>query len=442
MAFSDSSRAAPAIRRLIDLTDPRCASASLSVDGEDDMYAFGIGVIGHEPLATMAYFRAGLGMLASVEAVVDWYFGGLENVESFLDFAAGYGRVTRFLATKLDPSRITVSEIQPDALAFQARTFGVHTLQSTHDPADLKVTRQYSVVFVASLLTHLPRATFTAWLSKLWEFVAPGGLLAFSTHDEYLDRHDAPWDDGFAFVANSEVASLDTDEYGTNWTTEAFVRARLRDTVGDAAGGAVRLPQGLGFWQDLWVVTRGEPQPTPISFDIGPEGAIESFTLTDQEYAFSGWAADRGLARVGAPGHRIERVDLEMPGIAAVELELGGQRAHIPEALGRPDEPLLAAAGFEIRGTLERRLRVGDLITLTAVCEHGARFVIDSGLAGEMIQRFGARLPQTPLRRRLETARLTFDHAGAGGLIRIAPRVAATEWHRLGRTLRSHGPGR
>ena len=36
--------------------------------------------------------------------------------------------------------------------------------------------------------------------------VAPGGLLAFSVHDEFHNTLDAEWQDGFAFIAASEVS--------------------------------------------------------------------------------------------------------------------------------------------------------------------------------------------------------------------------------------------
>ncbi len=56
-------------------------------------------------------------MVDVVEAVSDWHFGGLDRVGSFLDFAGGYGRATRFFAERLGPARVTVGEVQTDALA-------------------------------------------------------------------------------------------------------------------------------------------------------------------------------------------------------------------------------------------------------------------------------------------------------------------------------------
>ncbi|MGH3262316.1 MAG: hypothetical protein ACRDNS_09995, partial [Trebonia sp.] len=60
---------------MLRLTYPACAEASLTVHPDDDMYAFGVGVIGSEPLAAMAYFRAGASMIDLLETVARWHFG-------------------------------------------------------------------------------------------------------------------------------------------------------------------------------------------------------------------------------------------------------------------------------------------------------------------------------------------------------------------------------
>ena len=194
----------------------------------------------------MAYFRAGASMMGVIERVATWHFGGLGNVGSLLDFAAGYGRSTRFLVRYLPAGAVTVGEIQfSDPLEFQAREFGVLTLQSTSDPAGLLTPRTFDFVFVASLFTHLPRRTFGPWLAKLWEMVAPGGVLVFSVHDAGLDTLGAEWQDGFAFIGANEVSALDTEQYGTTFTTETFVRQQLAQTIGEDAGDAVRLPLGV-----------------------------------------------------------------------------------------------------------------------------------------------------------------------------------------------------
>ena len=443
--FTDSARSAPAVRRLLDRVHPRERDASLVVHRDDDMFAFGIGVIGHEPLAAMAYFRAGASMMDPIERVAEWRFGGLEKVGSFLDFAGGYGRSTRFIVRRLAPGAVTVGEIQPEALAFQARELGVQTLQSTHDPAQLRAPRTYDFVFVASLFTHLPRHTFATWLTAVWEMVAPGGVLVFSTHDEVLDRHEAEWSDGFAFIPASEVASLDTAEYGTNFTTEPFVRAQLGAAIGDEAADAIRLPRGLCFMQDLWVVTRGERNRAPLVHENGPNGAVDGLQTDGRDLLLTGWVGDTGFASLDAPSHRIARVEVSITDGTVIDADLRLPRPEIAAHLDRPGDPVLEAGGFAVRATARRWLAPDDIVTVTAVCEHGAAFVLDSTRVDDLLARTGATLPSppppppSPLERRWQTARTVYEQGGAGALAAIAPDVARNEWRRLGRTLRAAG---
>ncbi len=429
--FENSAPSAPAVRRMLELAWPRARDASLSVHPEDDMFAFGVNTIGSETLAAMAYFRAGASMIDVIEAVADWRFGGLSEVGSFLDFAAGYGRSTRFLVKYLPPETVTVAEIQADALDFQARSFGVSTLHSTSDPAALRTTRRFDFVFVASLFTHLPRATFGPWLEKLWEMVAPGGVLVFSVHDQVLDTLGAQWEDGFAFIAASEVSALDTEQYGTNFTTEAFVREQLARAIGEDAADAVRLPRGLCFMQDLWVVTRGERSAAPLVYENGPNGALDGLEVDGRGFTLSGWAADTGFAAVDAPSHAIARVQVRVGDETIVEADLGLHRPEIAAYLGRADDPRLQAAGWAVRGTARRRLRPDDIVTVTAVCEHGRRFVLDSTRVTDMLARTGGGLPAPPIQRRFLTARAVHSEGGVRGLVAMLPVMCRNEARRI-----------
>src|ERR1700679_451572 len=95
--FTNSATAAPAVRRLLELGYPVARDASLVVHPDDDMYTFSVGALGSAALGAMAYFREGASMMNAISAVATWHFGGMSQVGSFLDFAAGYGRSTRFL---------------------------------------------------------------------------------------------------------------------------------------------------------------------------------------------------------------------------------------------------------------------------------------------------------------------------------------------------------
>jgi SAM-dependent methyltransferase len=215
---------------------------STVIDPEDEMYRFLVETwdSSHHtsPMADSVY------ALRSYLAVTDQNVGELEDVlneagrpfaeiPSFLEFACGHGRMTRFLVHRLDPARITVSDINPSAVAFTSETFGVRGFCSVKDPRDLDQEDQYEVVFVGSLFTHLSLRYWEAWLQRLYSLVSPGGLLIFTTHslglvDEYGDEWKSQLEcpaEGFFFVRTNEThGRLSTGYYGGTFVTEDYVR--------------------------------------------------------------------------------------------------------------------------------------------------------------------------------------------------------------------------
>src|SRR5262249_41626784 len=200
------------------------APLNTNIHPNDQMFTFVASDRRSEALARSAYLTSGAQQLNIVEQLVQWKFGSFDNLPSLLDFAGGYGRLTRFLVHKMSPDRIWVSDIQADAVAFQQAEFGVHGFVSTADPADLVCDRTFDCIFVASLFSHLPEATFTAWLKKLYSLLKPGGLLAFSLHDESrLPKGETMPERGIWFGEASEIDTLDTKQYGTSIVSETFV---------------------------------------------------------------------------------------------------------------------------------------------------------------------------------------------------------------------------
>lgn len=174
-----------------------------------------------------------------------------------LEFASGHGRFTRHLTKALGPDRVVVSDVVPDAVAFSRRTFGVDGFMSVSVPEQVLWPQRYELVFVLSLFSHLPRSTWSRWLKVLWDAVATGGLLVFSTHGVKAAAFDsvALDSEGFFFAPSSESKVIDAQEYGTAFTSEAFVLQRIAETCG-ADALVHRAP--VHFWnhQDAYVLRR------------------------------------------------------------------------------------------------------------------------------------------------------------------------------------------
>jgi hypothetical protein len=84
----------------------------LNICEDDEMYLFSLGNVKDDrDRALVRYYAIGRRILDTVKQVVDWHFGSFENVPSFLDFACGYGRFTRFLIQEMPPEQIWVSAV-------------------------------------------------------------------------------------------------------------------------------------------------------------------------------------------------------------------------------------------------------------------------------------------------------------------------------------------
>ena len=261
--------------RMVSKDDPGFVS---EIDPADEMYRFGLHSLrGSADAAALLYFSVGRLIADSITDVLGWRF---ENrvPGSMLDFAAGYGRVTRFLSRRFDPRTITVSEVDPAALAFQERAFGVRTTSSPPDAEAFRPDREYDAVLASSFFSHLSETRFEEWLAKLWTAVAPAGVLVFSTHGPALLTEGADWSRGIVFRPTSETTRLGGAAYGTSWVTPEFV-ARRAERV--CVGGAFHaIPFGLDGRQDLYVIVRAPRLPPgPLAIAPVPRGDLDGFEL-------------------------------------------------------------------------------------------------------------------------------------------------------------------
>ncbi len=282
---------------------PRWEELDRTIDERDDMLDFALQMFERDrDVALTSYFQNGLEQFEVVKQIAAWRGTPPRRM---LDFASGYGRLTRFLVHQHLAGEITVSDILEGGMEFQAAQFGVRTILSTPVPTDFAAPSKYDLIFVASLFTHLPPATFTPWLQRLASLLEPEGLLLFSVHDESIAP--AKVSEGISFESYSESRVLDANDYGSTWVTEDYVRSQVAAI--DPAFACVRLPRALSNWQDLYVVS---PSPlTDVPFRRPPKGFIERCEILADGVRFSGWGTS-----VDEPADRVEvRIDDE---IAAV----------------------------------------------------------------------------------------------------------------------------
>ena len=272
----------PMIDTLLRARMPRWEELNRAIDERDDMLDFAMQLFERDRDAALTnYFQNGLEQFEVVKHIASWRTA---RPRRMLDFASGYGRLTRFLVHEHLADEITVSDILEGGMEFQAREFGVKTILSTSFPENLAAPETYDLIFVASLFTHLPPSTFRPWLQRLASLLEPEGLLIFSVHDESIAPEKVG--EGINFEAYSESRVLDASDYGSTWVTEAYVREQVASI--DAGYACVRLPRGLSEWQDLYVVSPSpiaDPRPRRM-----PKGFIEHCRVGDDGIRFSGWA--------------------------------------------------------------------------------------------------------------------------------------------------------
>jgi SAM-dependent methyltransferase len=265
------------------------------IDENDEMFLFDLQAHkGDRRQTAIGYYTIGSRIVGAIRQIADWHFGGLQNVDSFLDFACGYGRSTRFLIREMPPSRIWACDIYADAIKSQTRYHGVNGIVSVADPADFPKDVKFDFIFSSSFFSHMPETTFARWIETLYNLLTPRGILVFSTHDiSLIPPSVVPRPKGIWFVPISESRTLDKNQYGVTHVDEQFV-TEVVDRVTRGEGHLHRIERGLVCFQDLYILAKGlNREFSDLGFVHDPSGCLDSRQISPGgEAVLSGWAAD------------------------------------------------------------------------------------------------------------------------------------------------------
>ena len=237
------------------------------IDDHDELLLYSLDVAADKPAlryyhAVRSYFQGGEWNAAEVEKVLRDHGFSLQDTRSLLEFACGWGRVTRHLVHLVDPARITVSDIDRRAVDFVRGGLGVRGFYSTSAADELVHDGRYDVIVVVSLFSHLPLAQWGPWLRRLGELLEEDGVLVFSTlgmHAFEVNVAEAERGlfrrvtEGFFYnEANETRGRLSADHYGTAYVDEAFVSNAAAERF---PGRLVALcPQALNGLQDVYLL--------------------------------------------------------------------------------------------------------------------------------------------------------------------------------------------
>jgi SAM-dependent methyltransferase len=216
-------------------------------------------------MALESYFHGGHQNAAQVTQLVARLFPKVERIR-ILEFASGYGRVTRHLRMQLPKHDLAASDIHSAACEFIREKIGVETHRSHTEPERLEVGAGYDLIVVLSLFSHLPPQTFGRWLTALYGKLRVGGYLVVTANGpaamerfQILAKGYSPGH-GFGYRSLSDQGDLDPKDYGTMVVSLQHFAKTVAETIPTARIASF----ASGVWfdsQDDWVIQRGSVDP-------------------------------------------------------------------------------------------------------------------------------------------------------------------------------------
>jgi SAM-dependent methyltransferase len=156
-----------------------------------------------------------------------------------LDLACGHGRVLRWLRANYNYAHITACDIDRDGVDFCHQRFGALPVYSQPDLRLLSFPEQFDLIWVGSLLTHLPHEQWLSTLDCLVKWTRDCGVIILSTQGRYFtsqltrgQRH---------IVENIHKETLLTD-----FARDGFAYQPYFEEKEGAYGIAVTSPEWLG----------------------------------------------------------------------------------------------------------------------------------------------------------------------------------------------------
>ena len=215
-----------------------------------------------------SYRERALNVISLIEESLAAAGRTFDDVDRWLDFGCGYGRVVRFLAERVPAERIHAADVVEEGVRFCASEFGVHPVLSRVDLATLQLGR-FDFVYAISLLTHLDERNSVELLRLLGESLEPGGIVLFTIHGrhslENAGLYGAEYEERSAEIA-ARVAEAGTvflpyrflrgTHYGMAWHSVDWVETKLAELHGGRLRRLLFRPRGLDDHQDVLAFQR------------------------------------------------------------------------------------------------------------------------------------------------------------------------------------------
>jgi SAM-dependent methyltransferase len=186
-----------------------------------------------------------------------------DDIDRWLDFGCGYGRVIRFLVERVPPERIFASDVVKEGVEFCCSEFGVQPVYSAPDLTAVRL-GSFDFIYAISVITHLNEQNSLAFLRFLGESLNPGGIAMITTHGQWsIDNAalygpeyeaqraeiiDAVRERGFAYIPYSFVAN----DYGMTWHSREYIENRIAELHEGRLAPLLFRAHGLDGHQDVY----------------------------------------------------------------------------------------------------------------------------------------------------------------------------------------------
>ncbi|MEI6124441.1 MAG: class I SAM-dependent methyltransferase [Bacteroidota bacterium] len=249
---------------------------NLVISKNDLMFQYDLLHIHNLKDAYIGYLSTGLNSMNLLRKLIIKKFGELSKIERVLDFASGYGRLTRFLALEINPKNIWVSDIKENSVLFQKEQFKVNGITSSYVPEEFIPGVNFDMIYVGSLFSHLPEDLFKRWLRVLFDLITDRGVLAITVHDIKVSPagpvNEIQYYENNEDILFSEIndAIIDKRKYGIAFVSENFLKSFL-NSMGIQNNQIYRYPKALARNQDLYVITKeSDIYDNTLNFDNYP----------------------------------------------------------------------------------------------------------------------------------------------------------------------------
>lgn len=152
-----------------------CARVNTYISVRDGMY----------PEDARYYLRCGSDALRLVKDSLRVAGVNVGSIRSFLDYACGYGRVMRWLVAGFPRAEALGVDADQTAIGFCAENLGIQ-VQGADTTLTDRLERNFDLIWVGSLFTHVGEEYALRLLSYLKEHLTPIGVLVFTTHGPYV----------------------------------------------------------------------------------------------------------------------------------------------------------------------------------------------------------------------------------------------------------------